>query len=274
MNEWLEHPAVQGGVAPLVVALIVSTLLSRTSFAWLAIVAAYLAMLVLSGDLAFVPLTAARKVMLVGFGAAIAGFVLDSRRAPYRWLPPLLSATAGLLALWVFLSVLRQREGAALLGSALGVALFVGVMIAVVLRLRDDGIRAGAAGLGLGLATGISGVLSASIGYLLGGMAVAAAAGAMLLVQVLIARRAIRPGYTGTLTIAALAANFAAGTLMLAELPWYALPLIVVIPLSMLLPLPGEARLFTRAVVASLYALAAAALPILAAWYAARGSFI
>jgi hypothetical protein len=41
MLELADHPAVQGGVAPLVVALVVALALARTRFAWLAIVAGY-----------------------------------------------------------------------------------------------------------------------------------------------------------------------------------------------------------------------------------------
>ena len=44
----LEHPAVQGGVAPLVAALIVAAIFARTRFAWLAILAAYVTMVALT----------------------------------------------------------------------------------------------------------------------------------------------------------------------------------------------------------------------------------
>jgi hypothetical protein len=98
-----------------------------------------------------------------------------------------------------------------------------------VLRSREDGLRVGAAGLGLGLATGIAGLLSASIGFLAAGISVAAAAGAMLLVQVFSAS-ALPAGFTGALTIGISTALFAAGTLLLAELRWYALPLLLLVP--------------------------------------------
>ena len=93
----------------------------------------------------------------------------------------------------------------------------------------------------------------------------------MLLVQV-VSRRRIAPGYTGMLTIGILAALFAAGSFVLAELPWFALPLLLAVPLAVALPAPERAPLIARAAVFSVYAIAAAALPILAAWYAARGS--
>jgi hypothetical protein len=145
------------------------------------------------------------------------------------------------------------------------------VLVAATLRFHDDGPRGGAAGLGLGLATGIAGVLSASIGYLIAGTAIAASAGALLLVQVALSRK-LAPGVTGTLPIGVLCALFGAGALMLAELPWYALPLLVLVPLAVALPVPERAPLIARSAVLALYAIVAAVFPILAAWYAARGS--
>ena len=59
---------------------------------------------------------------------------------------------------------------------------------------------------------------------------------------------------------------------VLASLPWFALPLFIAIPLAAALPLRARS-MFARAAIASAYALVAALLPVLAAWYAARGSF-
>ena len=75
------------------------------------------------------------------------------------------------------------------------------------------------------------------------------------------------------LPIGLLTALFAAGALMLAELPWYALPLLLLVPLAVSLRVPERAPIIVRAGMLAAYALVAAALPILAAWYAARGSF-
>jgi hypothetical protein len=271
MQQWLDHPAVQAGVVPLAVALVVAAALSRTRWAWLGILSGYAAMIAMSIGFSFSPLTAARKVMLVGLLAPLVGGFADLMFKPARWPAFALSAIGGGLAVWVFASVLRQREGMASYGAGAGIALFVTVLVYATLRLRDDGLRSGAAGLGLGLATGIAGVLSASIGYLMAGISIAAAAGALLLVQV-VASRGIAAGFTGTLTIGMLTALFAAGTTMLADLRWYVPPLLFLIPLGASLPAPGRAPQIVRAAVVAAYALIAATIPILAAWYTARGS--
>jgi hypothetical protein len=57
---------------------------------------------------------------------------------------------------------------------------------------------------------------------------------------------------------------------LLAELPWYALPLLLLVPLAVALRAPDRAPFIVRAAVLAGYALVAAALPILAAWFAPR----
>ena len=85
--------------------------------------------------------------------------------------------------------------------------------------------------------------------------------------------RDIAARFTGALTIAVLASLFAAGSLMLAELPWYALPLLLLVPLATMLPAAQQLPRIARAALLAFYALVAAAFPIAAAWYGARGSF-
>ena len=266
----LDHPAVQGGLAPLVIALTVAAVFARTRFAWLAILGGYATMVALSTGFSFSPLTVARKTILVGVIAPILGVVLDVVTRSSKTLAAALVVAAGAVSIWIFMTILKQRDTTVAIATGTGVALFVAILVALMLRLRGDGLRTGAAGLGLGVATGIAGLLSASIGYLVAGVSIAASAGALLLVQVLLSRK-IAPGFTGTLTIGLLTALFAVGSLLLAELPWYALPLLLLIPLAVTLRAPEHAPLIVRAAVLAAYALLAAALPILAAWFAPRG---
>ncbi len=77
----LEHPAVQGGVAPLVAALIVAAIFARTRFAWLAILAAYATMVALTTGFSLTPLTVARKTILLGLIVPFVGLALDLHAA-------------------------------------------------------------------------------------------------------------------------------------------------------------------------------------------------
>jgi hypothetical protein len=270
--ELLNQPAVQGGVAPLAIALVIAALLARTRFAWLAIVGGYATMIALTTGFQLSPLTASRKILLLGLIVPVLGVAADLIPRPSRAIAAVFALAAGLASIWALASVLRQQQGSAPYVAAAGIAVFGFVLTALVLALRDDGLRTGAAGLGLGLATGVAAVLSASIGFLLAGIAVAAAAGALLLVQVIFSRN-IAARFTGALSIAILTGLFAAGSLMLAQLPWYALPLLLLVPLAAMLPASKRLPLIARAALLAFCSLVAAIFPIAAAWYAARGSF-
>jgi hypothetical protein len=171
----LDHPAVQGGLAPLVIALTVAAVFARTRFAWLAILGGYATMVALSTGFSFSPLTVARKTILVGVIAPILGVVLDVVTRSSKTLAAALVVAAGAVSIWIFMTILKQRDTTVAIATGTGVALFVAILVALMLRLRGDGLRTGAAVSGLGVATGIAGLLSASIGYLVAGVSIAAA---------------------------------------------------------------------------------------------------
>jgi len=271
LSALLEHPAVQGGVAPFVVALIVALALGRTRYAWLAILAGYLTMIVLSTGLSFSPLTASRKIVLIAILAAVAGLVADKVAGNSRIVRWILAAIGGVAAAWVFITVLQQRDAGAGWMQGLALFAFTGAMAWAMMSLRDDPLRAGAASVGLGVAAGIAAVLSAYIGALLAGIAIAVSAGALLLVWAISSSPAA-PGLLGTLMVGVMAALFAEGALMLAQLPWYSLVLLLLVPLAVRLPVRETAPTIVRVIVLTAYALAAACIPIAAAWLAARSA--
>jgi hypothetical protein len=91
----------------------------------------------------------------------------------------------------------------------------------------------------------------------------------MLLLHIFVPRTQA-PGALGGFTIGVACALFAAGALMLAQLPWYALPALFLVPLAARLPAPETMHRFVRAALLSFYTLAAAGVPIAAAWIATR----
>src|SRR6202162_4183191 len=145
--ELLNHPAVQGGVAPLVVALVIATLLARTRLAWVAIVGGYATTIALTTGFQFSPLTASRKILLVALIVPVIGVAADLMPRPSRAIAAMFALAAGLVSIWTFASVLRQQEGSALYVAASGIAVFGYLLTALVLALRADGLRTGAAGL-------------------------------------------------------------------------------------------------------------------------------
>lgn len=271
MSMLLDDPMFQSGLAPFAVALVVAWALASTRFAWLALPAALAAVFALSTGISFSPLTAGRKIMLLVLLAPLVGALLDRWAGAPRHVAWIVAALAGLAGAWVFQSVIAQAEGAQawLLGG--GVAAFVAVLTALVLRLREDGVAAGAATLALGAAVGVAAILSASLGHMMNSVALAAGGGALLLVQ-MVRGRASAPGYLGTLTLALAAALFAAAPLVLSQSRWFTLALLLPLPVLAALPRFSAGGLRRRIVLATLLCLAAAALPMLAAWFATRMS--
>ena len=274
MSALFDDPMVQAGVAPFAVALLVAVLLARarlSGLVGLALVAALVTTLMLTTGIGFTPLSASRKVLLLVLLAPLLGLALDVAGLRHRLLAPGLAVGAGLATAWVFQSLLMQAEGAQGWWLGGGVGLFVALMVGLNLRLRHDGPAAASATLGLGLAVGISALLSASIGTLMNGMALAAAGGALLLLQFLRATP-LATGWTGALTTGAAAALFSAGTFMLAELRWPTLVLLLAVPAVAGLPLFGAQAPRLRTVLVGLLTGAVALLPIASAWYATGAS--
>lgn len=266
MDELLSHPAIHGGIAPFVVSLILATALQRTRLSGLAVTAGFITAVYLAGGLAFIPLNATRKIVLLGCAAPVIGLLLDIAFRPTRVGLFLIAVAGGLGAVWVFWSVLIQKEllFALLLGG--GVAAFVAVVIAIGLVLARDPVSAGATGLTLGLGTGISAMLGASLLYAVYGTALGAGAGAYLLVQMVTGRK-IAAGATLMLPVVLTSGLLGAGAMMLAELPWYALPVLALVPVATLVPLPEKMPVWQQAFLRSGSAMIVAGIAFALTWH-------
>src|SRR5256885_14679506 len=73
----LANPAVQGGLAPFIAALTVAALFAPFRLGGLAVVAAFATAVYFIAGFTFEPLTATRKIILLGFAAPLAGIVID-----------------------------------------------------------------------------------------------------------------------------------------------------------------------------------------------------
>lgn len=268
MQELLAHPAVQGGVAPFLAGLAVAGLLFAVRLAGLAVIAGFLVAVWLIGNFALEPLTATRKLVVVGVAAAGIGLFADFAFKPTRATTPALGMLLGAASLWVFWSVLAQKPLAAGSLYGAGAFAFVAWSVAFTVASQGDPVRAGAAGLGMGLGAGICALVSASA--LLGqyGLAVGSASGGFLLVAMILGRR-VGAGASLALAASATAALVAAGAMFLAQLPWYVLAVLALVPVAARLPLPGTAT-WLQAVVASFYTLATAGGACFLAWQAGR----
>jgi len=267
MEEFLSNPVVQGGIAPFVVAVIVVAILAKAKLAGLAVTVGFAVAVALVSGLGLTPLTATRKVVLLGLLAPLVGIVVDFTLKRSRTLTVAIALAYGVLTVWVFWSVLRQKSigDALLLGG--GVAVFVAWFVASTLELAGKPVRAGAAALMLGLGAGISAILGASALLGLYGLAVGAGASAFLLVQMLTGRKIVA-GATLTLSASVAAGLVAAAALVLAQLPWYALIVLGLIPLAATLPASDRLPVWAQAVIVSGYGLAVAFVAFVLTWQA------
>jgi hypothetical protein len=264
MEELLGNPAVQGGVAPFLVALLTAFALFSVRLAGLAVVAALGTAVYLIGGAAFPPVSAQQKILLIALAVPVVGVLVDLAFKPTRAAGPVLGLIFGLLVLWVGWNVLKQKDTAAMLAAGAGVVALVAWLTGALFSLRDDPVRAGAAALTLGLGVGISAVLSASGSYGQYGASVGAGAGAFLLVQMLLGRT-IQAGATFTLSAGVACGLLAAGATLGAQLPWYAVVVLALVPVATLLPLP-KGGIWVQAIVASIYGGIVAAAACLLSW--------
>jgi hypothetical protein len=251
MQDLLNNPAVQGGVAPFVAALAVVFALFAFRLAGLAVAAALGTAVYLIGGFAFPPVSAQQKILLISLAVPVLGVIVDLAFKPTRAAGPVLGLVFGLLVIWVGWNVLRQKEPAAALVAGAGVVALVAWLTAACFALRDDPVRAGAAALTLGLGLGISAVLSASGSYGQYSASIGAGAGAFLLVQMLLGRT-IQAGATFTLSAGVACGLLAAGASLGSQLPWYAVVVLALAPVATLLPLP-RSGVWLQAIVASVY---------------------
>jgi hypothetical protein len=231
MNDWLQHPAVQAGLAPFGVALPLSLLLARTRFMAAAVASGLVVLLVLTVGFALEPLTSVRKAIVVTLAATAVVVALEIAAVQRRTVVvAALASIVALSALWVLQRILEQQPVAAAWLLAAGAVLYVGLIAGGTLAFGRDPIRTAVMGSALGWGSGALAILGASA--LLGqiGLALGSASAAAALVQML-RGHAAPLGWTLGVP-AAVGASFA-GVLASAtgELRWYALlPLLLVAP--------------------------------------------
>lgn len=276
MEDFFNNPAVQltvqGGVAPFVAALVAVLLLQSVRLCGLALVAAFCIAVYFFAGFSFMPLTATRKIILLGIASPIVGILADFAFKPTRIGGVVLALAGAAATMWVFWPVLSQKPMADvwMFGGAAAIAVAFMIGFGQVF-LAGDAVRAGAAGLGVGLGVGVASVFAASATYGLYGLALGAGSGAFLLVQMIKGK----PGFAGatfTLPAMLIAGLIAAAAMILAKLPWYSLLMLALVPVGARLPVPAKAPVWLQAVLLSLYAFVIAGVACFFAWHSEGGT--
>jgi hypothetical protein len=270
MEELLANPAVQAGVAPFLSALAVAAALRRTRLLGVAVALAFALVIALTVGYAFEPLTATRKLVVIGLCTALVVLALEVPGAPPTpAIRATLAAAAATAAVWMVWRVLLQQEPAkaALYGLAAGA--YIALLLESGLRASGDGIRAASTSMMLGLTAGVLALLGASALLAQVGIAVAAGAGAVLLVQMMGLQRG-PTGWTLVLpaaTIAGLAGLLAVFT---GSLPWFCLLPTLGIPWAAKLVRQERRPPWLAALLTALAGLIPMLLAVGLAWFAAQ----
>lgn len=276
MENFFNNPTaqliVQGGVAPFVAALVAVLLLQRVRLGGLALVAAFFVAVYFYAGFSFTPLTATRKIIVLGIASPIVGILADFAFKPTRIGTVVLALAGAAATTWVFWPVLSQKQTADVWIFGGAAALAVAFMIGFgQVFLAGQAVRAGAAGLGVGLGVGVASVFAASAIYGLYGLALGAGSGAFLLVQMIKGK----PGFAGatfTLPMMLIAGLVAAAAMILAKLPWYSLLVLALVPVGARLPVPARAPVWMQAVLLSFYAFVIAGIACVFAWRSEGGT--
>lgn len=165
--------------------------------------------------------------------------------------------------------MLQQKVPLELALAGAGVVALTVWLVSATVSLQLDSARAGAAGLMLGLGTGVSAVLGAAALVGQYGMALGAACGGFLVLLLALGPR-VGAGHALTLTVSVLCALLAAASVLLAQVPAVALAALALVPVAARLPLPAT-PLWLQPVLAGVYAAVPAAGACVLVWLSGRG---
>jgi hypothetical protein len=230
LQELLNNPAVQAGAAPFLAGLITAVLFRRIGLSGLAIIAGFAVTVYLASDFTIEPLTSVRKIVLLGLISAVLALLITLLNL--RWFGSLLALLGGAAAIWTVQRILEQQATQTILLWGAGCAAYVAILVWSMDKLSDkEPLRAASAASALGIGTGGAALVGASA--LLGqfGLALGAAAGAHLLIQ-MIGNKPFPTGPTFTFPLAMISGLTGCVAVLGAQLPWYALPILAAIPFA------------------------------------------
>ena len=272
MDELLNNPAVQAGVAPFIVALIAAALLRHSRLLGLAIGVSFFTVILLAIGFSFDSLTSVRKMIVAGTATTLLVPLLELAGVPARVaVRVMLAAASAAITVWVIWRLLQQMEArmAWLAGGA--AALYVAALVESGNRLGSDAVRSACGALMLGLGSGALALLGASASLAQVGIAIGAGSGATLLIQMLGNQRA-PVGWTLALPASVVAGLVGLLAVFTAALPWYCLLPTLATPWATRLVPSAKWPLRLSAVWCAFAALIPMLLAVVLAWFAARSS--
>lgn len=238
LEDLLNNPAIQGGIAPFIVALVIAGLFMKfRNLAALSIVGGVLTTVMLTTGIQFDPMTSTRKITLLIIIIPLIALLLDLFHAEEsKKIVPIFYAIAAASIIWVLWPVLSRDPFSETLIPLLGYIIYATWMTGVFLKFVEmPRISAASAAVGTGFAIGIVAMIGASalLGQL--GIAFGVAASAYLLTQV-VSRNDEPAGFTFCLSSAFIAALLLPAAVVYAKVPWIVIPFIALVPLFAFYP--------------------------------------
>lgn len=259
IDDLLAHPAVQAAAAPFLLALVIAAALHRTRLLGLAVSAAFALVIALTIGYSFEALTATHKMIAAGLGSAVLLVLFEVPALPNSLrLRVAVAGVAALASVWMVSRVLQQQQDFRMALWGLATAAYTVLLVSSGLRVGVTPVQSMVASLMLGLAGAALAFLGASLLLAQFGIAVAAGAGAALLVQ-MVAGSGAPLGWTAGLPALMAAAGIGLLSVFTGTLPWYCLVPMLAIPWA-----TQQVRADDRPVwKISLLTAAAAAVPVL-----------
>ena len=257
MHAFISHPVFQAVFAPFVVALFTAELLQRLRLSGLSIIAGLAITVYLIHGFYFEPLTATRKIILLGLGCGVVAIPLIILNwSVWRIV---LTVFTGSAAIWVALPSLMSHALPVAMQWGIGIALFAGWVTYWMDTLEDTPVRAASAGWGIGLGTGLALMLA---GYPVLGklnLAIGFAAFAYLMIM-FVSNSLLAAGRTFTLPLGVVSSLSISFVIVSGKLPWYlALP-VALTPIAARLPVSDKSAVWIQATLVTFATLICAAI--------------
>ena len=269
MDDLFANPVIQSGIIPFTTALVSLLVLLRFGWFWagLAFAIGFYTAVYFTTGFQITPFNSTRKIIFLGAIAVVVGCLLDMLPLAKKYVLTLLASLSIAAVLWILWPILSRREGMELITIGLSASAYVVWMCTSLenYRLTQPSIYASV--FSIGIATSICTLLGAStlLGQLSG--SIGAATAAFVLLNLLNKNTPV--GISFTFPIAILAGLIGITGVIYADLPWFSLIPIALIPPLMSLKfapsLSGQKKLLIM--LACTMTLAAIAIGI--TWYIA-----
>lgn len=230
MNSLFDYPEVQTGLVPFAIALLVALLARKHFEKWavVGVVPAFVVSAFLINGFNILPLTGARKIILIAVIALLLSIAIEI----YRMKPPGRTVVNYMVAfssaLWVSWPILLRNESAFSWLISVGGIVYVLFLVYSFERIKEAGLRPATGLLALGMGTGACAIMAASALY---GQLALSASNALAAVLILSVFTNVNTA-TALLIypLSLLMGLLAMATMIFAELPWYALLLLATVP--------------------------------------------